>query len=150
MTKRDKDECEREERDGSTWWGLDAEQEHAMGCGHAEWLGEEDMGNEAELELEIRIEMEMHMVEDEGAHNKHDSEVKRQGKIQTRVKDRTVAGMEAGNGDAGDDDNGNDGGAKAEAGIGPEAEADGATRAEAKTGVGKKPERRRRGPRTMK
>ena len=135
MTEGDKDECEREERDGSTWWGIDAaEEEHTMGCGHAEWLGAEDMGNEAELELEIRIEMEMHMAKDTGAHNKNDSEVERQGKIRTRVRDRTAAGIEAGDGDGGGDDNGNDGGAKAKTGMGPGAEADGAARAEAKTG----------------
>ena len=33
VTKGDKDECGREERDGSTWWGLDAEEEHTMGVG---------------------------------------------------------------------------------------------------------------------
>ena len=51
------------------------------------------MGNEAELELEIRIEMEMHMAEDKGAHNKSYSEVQKQGKIRTRVRDRTAAGI---------------------------------------------------------
>ena len=66
--------------------------------------------------------------------------------MQTRVKDRAVAGMEAGDGEAGDDDNGNDRGVKAETGIGPEAEADGAARAETKTRGKKEAERWRRGP----
>ena len=136
VAERDKDECEREGRDGSTWWGLDEEEERAMGCGHAEWLGAEEMGNEAELELEIGIEMEMHMVDNEGVNNTSNVEEKRQGKIQTRVKDRT-AGMEAGNGEAGDDNvvnDGDDGGAEAGVGKEPEREAYGADRADAKTG----------------